>query len=103
MAVLATTTWKVHPGKMQDFIAHVTEAKNMIEHHGAKLRLMARTTGTDAPCHITAIETADWRAFGEHQAKMQGDPAWLAFLQKIGKEPAAVAIATGLSVEVPLG
>src|SRR5271166_6528547 len=103
MAVLATTTWKVHPGKMQDFIAHVTEAKKMIERHGAKLRLLARTTGTDAPCHVTAVEYADWNAFGEQQAKMQGDAQWMAFLQKIGKEPAAVAIATGLAVEVPLG
>ncbi len=105
MAVTATTTFKIQPGKMQEFIANVTAAKKIIERHGAKVRLLARTTGTDAPCHLTLIETADWRAYGELQAKLQSDSELQAFVQKLNatKEPSAVAIGTGLSVEVPLG
>jgi hypothetical protein len=105
MPVLATTIWKINPGKMQEFLANVTAAKKIIERHGGRVRLLAQRTGTNAPCHITVIESADWKAFGELQTRLDGDSEWQAFFQKIlaTKEPAADAIGTGLSVEVPVG
>lgn len=105
MAVLATTIWRIHPGKMQEFLANVSAAKKIIERHGGRVRLLAQTTGTNAPCQITVVESADWKAYGELQTRMESDSEWQAFFQKITatKEPAAEAIGTGLSVEVPLG
>ena len=106
MAVTATTTWKIRSGKAPDFVANVTTAKKILERLGARVRLLNRVIGTDAPCSIVVIESADWKAYGELQAKMQSDSEWQGFVAKViatNQNPSADIIGTGLAVDVPIG
>ena len=106
MAITATTIWKVRPGKTQDFLGNITSAKKILEKLGAKARLLAQGVGTNAPAFIFIIESADWKAYGDLQTKMQTDADWQGFLTKAvtaNTNPAADLIGTGLSSEVPLG
>ncbi len=105
MAVLTTTVWRVRPGKTPDFLANIAAAKKILDRLGAQVRLLTQAVGTNAPCSIFIIQSADWKAYGELQAKMQADSEWQGFFQKAiatNQNPAADLIGTGLSVEVPL-
>jgi hypothetical protein len=106
MAVLQTTVWRIRPGKTPDFVANITTAKKIVTRLGAEARLLTQAVGTNAPCSIFIIQTADWKAYGELQTKMAADSEWQGFFQKVvatNQNPAADLIGTGLSVEVPLG
>ena len=55
---------------------------------------------------IFIVESLDWKAYGDLQAKMQTDTEWQAFLAQAisnNANPAADLIGTGLSTDVPLG
>ncbi len=106
MAVLATTVWKVRAGKAQDYLANVASAKKILERLGGRARLVNQAIGTNAPCFIFIIESADWKAYGELQTKMQTDSEWQGFFSKAisnNANPSADLIGTGLSTDVPLG
>jgi hypothetical protein len=106
MAVLATTVWKVRPGKAQDFLANVSSAKKILERLGGKVRLVNQAVGTNAPAFIVIVESADWKAYGDLQTKMQTDSDWQTFFAKAianNANPAADLVGTGLSSDVPLG
>lgn len=105
MAVLATTAWRVRPGKTQDFLANAASARKILERLGGRGRLVNQAVGTNAPAMIFIVESPDWKAYGDLQAKMQTDPEWQGFLAKaIGNNvnPPADLIGTGLSTDVPL-
>jgi hypothetical protein len=106
MAVVQRATWKVRPGRTQDFLASVATAKKILERLGARVRVMNQVVGTNAPCTLVIIESADWKAFGERLEKMQSDSEWQAFFASaIGsnRDPSADLIDTALSADVPLG
>ena len=106
MAVVQRATWKVRPGKTQEFLANVATAKKILERLGAKVRVLNEVVGTDAPCTLVIIESPDWKAFGERLEKMQTDSEWQGFFAKAAlnnANPAADLIDTALSADVPLG
>lgn len=106
MAVLGTTVWRIRPGRTQDFLANVATAKRLLERLGGRVRAVNQVVGTNAPCTIVIVESADWKAYGELQAQMQTDSEWQSFFSKViasNRDPSADLIATGLSADVPLG
>ena len=106
MAVVQRATWKVRPGKTQEFLANVATAKKILERLGAKVRVLNEVVGTDAPCTLVVIESPDWKAFGERLEKMQTDSEWQGFFAKAAlnnANPAADLIDTALSADAPLG
>jgi hypothetical protein len=106
MAVLATSLWRVRPGKTQDFLANAASAKKILERLGGRGRLVNQAVGTNAPAMIFIVESLDWKAYGDLQAKMETDTEWQAFLAQAisnNANPAADLIGTGLSTDVPLG
>ncbi len=106
MAVLATTVWRVRPGKAQDFLANVASAKRILERLGGGVRVVNQAVGTNAPAFILIIESADWKAYGELQTKMQSDSEWQGFFAQAisnNTNPSAELIGTGLSSDVRLG
>jgi hypothetical protein len=106
MAVLATSLWRVRPGKTQEFLANAASAKKILERLGGRGRLVNQAVGTNAPAMIFIVESLDWKAYGDLQAKMQTDTEWQAFLAQAisnNANPAADLIGTGLSTDVPLG
>jgi hypothetical protein len=106
MAVIQRATWKVHPGRMQEFLANVATAKKILERLGARVRVLNQVVGTNAPCTLVVIESPDWKAFGERLEKMQTDSEWQSFFAKVvlnNANPVADLIDTALSADVPLG
>ncbi len=106
MAILATTVWKVRPGKTQDFLANVAAAKRILERLGGRVRLVNQVVGSLAPAMIVIVESADWKAYGEQQAKAQADSQWQEFFARVianNTNPSADLVATGLSTDMPLG
>jgi hypothetical protein len=106
MAVLTTTVWRMRPGKAQDFLANVASAKKILERLGGRVRVVNQAVGTYAPAFIFIIESADWKAYGELQTKMETDSEWQAFFARAilnNANPSADLIGTGLSTDVPLG
>jgi hypothetical protein len=106
MAILQTTMWRTRPGRVQDFMANVTTAKTILQRLGGRVRVVNQIVGSNAPSTIVIVESNDWKAYGELQAKMQADSEWQGFFTKaIGanRDPSADMVGTGLSVEVPIG
>lgn len=106
MPVLATTVWKVRPGKMQDFLANVASARKILERLGGRVRAVNQAIGTNAPCIIFVLESPDWKAYGDLQAKMETDSEWQKFFSKAvldNRDPSADLIGTGLSTDLPVG
>ena len=105
MAVLQSTVFRVRPGRVQGFMANVATGKKILERLGTKVRVVNQLVGSNAPCTAIIVESADWKAYGEFSAKRDSDSEWLAFITKIAnnREPEADQIATGLSVDVPVG
>ena len=66
-------------GKRQEFVGEIATAKRIIERLGARVRVLERQMGYNAPCILFITESSDWKAFGELQEKMQTDPELLAF------------------------
>jgi hypothetical protein len=104
MAIVQTVTWKIKAGSRREFLSEVATAKTAIERLGARVRVLDRQMGHNAPCILFMVESADWRAFGELQEKMQTDKDWLSFWSKAHVDnpnrPAEIidiALATDLS------
>jgi hypothetical protein len=106
MAVLQSSVFRVRPGKTQEFMANVATAKKIVERLGARVRVVNQVVGTNAPCTAFITESADWKAYGEFQAKSATDSEWQKFISKAildNRDPDADLIATGLSTDVPVG
>ena len=106
MAVVQRGTWKVRPGKTQEFLANVSTAKKILERLGARVRVLNQLVGANSPCVVVVIESPDWKAFGERLEKMQTDSEWQGFFAKAvasNSNPPADLIDTALSADLPLG
>jgi hypothetical protein len=82
MAILHTFTWKIKPGRRQEFLSEISAMKGFIERLGARVRILDRQMGHNAPCILFMMESTDWKAFAELQTKMQTDSELLAFWSK---------------------
>ncbi len=106
MAIVHTFTWKIKPGRRQEFLSEIVAMKRFIERLGARVRVLDRQMGYNAPCILFTMESSDWKAFGELQGKMQSDPELLAFWSKAHVDnpnrPAEVAD-IALAIDVPMG
>jgi hypothetical protein len=79
--------------------------QEILERLGVRGRLVNQAVGTNAPAMIFILESPDWKAYGDLQAKMQTDPEWQGFLAKAisnNVNPPADLLGTGLSTDVPL-
>ena len=67
------------------------------------MRVWNQMVGAEPGTAALVIETADWKAYGEYNAKLQDNREWQAFLKEINsaKEPNADIFRTLLHVEVP--
>jgi hypothetical protein len=103
--VIQSTVFRLRPGMAQGFMANVATGKKILERLGAKVRVVNQLVGSNAPCTAVIVESLDWKAYGEFSAKRDADSEWLAFIAKIvgNREPEADQIATGLSVDAPIG
>jgi hypothetical protein len=90
------------PGKIDAFISDVARARKIIASCGAKVRVWNQIVGAESGTTAVVIETADWKAYGEYNAKLEDNREWQAFLTEINsaKEPNAEIFRTLLNVEI---
>jgi hypothetical protein len=63
MAVVQRLTWKVRPGRTQEFLANAATGRKILERLGAKVRVLNEVVGRDAPCSLVVVESPNWKAF----------------------------------------
>jgi hypothetical protein len=105
MAVAQIFVLRPRPGRLQDFMKHVARVDRIVSRNGGKMRVWNTESGGEPGTVGVVVETTDWRAFGEYNAKMEADPEWRAFLSEISsqRDPAADMVRTQISVELPVG
>jgi hypothetical protein len=92
------------PWQDEGFLANAASAKKILERLGGRGRLVNQAIGTNAPAMVFIVESPDWKAYGDLQARMQTDKEWQAFFAQAisnNANPAADLIGTGLSTDVP--
>ena len=91
------------PGRVAAFMSDVARARKIIANCGGKVRVWNQVVGAEPGSTALVIETADWKAYGEYNARLQDDREWQAFLSEINsaKEPNADLFRTLLHVEIP--
>ena len=99
--VLLTYVARPRPGKTQSFLQECARATRIIERNGARVRFWSNACGTDLGTYTIAIETVDFREFGEYRSKIASDPDWLTFFAETqgSAEPTADFISSALYVE----
>jgi len=106
MGIVHTFTWKMKPGRRREFLNELATTKTLIERLGARVRVLDRQMGHNAPCIVFIMESSDWKAFGELQEKMETDPELLAFWSRAHVDnpdrPAEVAD-IALAIDLPEG
>lgn len=101
MAAMTLTAWKVTPGKQQEFLATIAEAKAIHERLGGRVRVwLATGAGPNAGNIWYVIEHDDLAAYASFTQQLQADPEWQtcwAGLQSA--DPCATLLGNSLATE----
>jgi hypothetical protein len=105
MAVAQIFVFRPRPGHFQDFMKDAVRADKLVRRAGGKMRAWNAAAGGEPGTIGIVIETADWKAFGEYNARLESDTEWQAFMAEINsrREPSADMVRTQISVELPIG
>ncbi len=77
MTVATVTQWSVTPGKLQEFMPNVAQAKKIHQRHGGQVRVLQNSFGGEFTGRISyVIEHADLAAFASFSHKLQADAEW---------------------------
>jgi hypothetical protein len=105
MAVASQTQWRVTPGKQQEFMTNITQAKKIHQRLGGKVRVFLNSFGgPDTGTLVYRIEHADMATFAAFSDRMQADPEWQQLWSSVQGQsgPVATMTANSLLVEMPL-
>ena len=102
MAVATVTTFQIRPGRNQEFMAQVAEARKLHERLGGRVRVwLATFAGPNAGQAIYVIEHADLAAYAGFSQKMEADPGWQAFAAKVfSADPTGALVGQSFVTEV---
>ena len=91
------------PGRFEAFMKDVARARKIMASCGGKVRVWNQLVGAESGSTAVVIETADWQAYGDYNAKLEENREWQAFMKEINsaKEPNADLFRTLLHVEIP--
>ena len=104
MAISQVFVWHPRPGRIADFMAIVRKADKIFRGLGATTRTLNRVFGGVPGSVVYVVETADWRAFGDFNAKLQADKAWLALIGDVNstEKTAGDLLSSAVYSEIPL-
>ena len=89
------------PGRLDDFISRLGEAKKIMERNGAKVSFHRMIAGSDDGV-LFVSEVADWDAYAKCAKKMEADKDWEALDRKSADDPVAQMASTGILQEFKL-
>ncbi len=105
MAIAQVFLWQPRPGRLADFMAIAKKADKIIRGLGATTRTHNQASGGVPNGVLYVIETADWKAFGDLNTKLQTDKAWQALVAEVNStnQPTGDMISSAVYSEIPLG
>jgi hypothetical protein len=105
MAIAAVLLFRPRPGRLSDFMKDVARAGKIVTRCGGEMRVWSSMYGGEPGTVGIVVETADWKAHGDYQAKVLADSEYLAFLAELNstRDPSADLLGTQVLQEVPVG
>ena len=102
MAVATVHTWRIHPGRLQDVLGNVSEARKVHERLGGRVRVWEAAIGGEPGSLTYVIEHDSMTAYGTFTDKLLTDTGWQSFLQRIlgGGDPGAELLSSSLFTEL---
>ena len=100
MSVTAVIVFRVHPGKLNEFLENQRTAKKLIEKAGGTHSLRRQVYGAQ-PGHFAVVaQYPDWQGLG----KVRSDPEFRQMLERVrdAANPAAEQVAASVFEDVAL-
>lgn len=105
MTVAWIGLFSVKPGRLQEFLSDVAEAKKIFDRHGAKnFRVFTAAIAGPNSNMVTAVsEYPSHEAWGKIYEALQADPAFQALFEKLmGPDSTSTFVSTSLLTELPV-
>lgn len=102
MAVVAVTSWRIHPGRGQDFLSTVSAAKKIHERLGGRVRVVQAGPGPRPLTVAYIIEVDDMVKYGEFVEKLNSDAEWQTLWTAAQSNPSAELVEQGIAQDLPL-
>ncbi len=105
MAIRNVSIFQVHPGRRQEFLKEVAEAKKILERLGVSFRAAETIVGgPNTGNFVVALEFNDMAAFAGFTQKAQADSEWQAFQAKLNgtSSPTRTLLSRSLLTDVQL-
>jgi hypothetical protein len=96
MAIARVTSVRVLPGRLDDFISRLGEAKKILEGHGSSVTFYRTLAGPEPNAVLIVASVDDWPQFAQVAAKVEADPAWQAFERQLANDPVAERLGTSM-------
>ncbi len=104
MAVINVTTWRIRPGRIQEFVTNASEARKIHERLGGRVRIWQAVAGGEPNTIGYGIEHDDLTSYGTFSDKLVADSEWQAFILRIQSQtdPGAELASSALYNEIPV-
>jgi hypothetical protein len=83
MAVATVHSFRIKPGRLQDVLSVVSEARKIHERLGGRVRVWQPAIGGEAGSVAYVIEHDDMTAYGAFTDKLLSDSEWQALTQRV--------------------
>ena len=101
MAVATVAIWRPIPGRFQDFVARVAQARKIHERLGGKVRVWQTQFGGTPMTLGYVIEHHDWVGFGKFGAAMESDSEWQQLTADYLADPSGELVQSSVISEPP--
>lgn len=105
-SVAQVSSWRVRPGRLNDFMGIAVRADKILRRLGAATRTLNNVAaGKDAGTVVYVVECPDMNAFASLQNRMETDKEWQALLGEVNSDrnPTADLVESELYTEVAVG
>ena len=96
MAISRVVSVRVLPGRLDDFISRLGEAKKILESHGSSVTFYRTLAGPQPDAVLIVSSVDDWPQFAEVSAKVQADATWQAFERQLANDPVVERLGTSM-------
>ena len=96
MTIARVVSVRVLPGRLDDFINRLGEAKKILESHGSNVTFYRTLAGPEPDAVLIVSTVDDWPQFAEVSAKVQADATWQAFERQLANDPVVERLGTSM-------
>ncbi len=98
MAVISVHIWRVKPGRLQEVLGYVAEARKIHERLGGRVRTWQPIIGGEPDTFSYVVQFEDIAAYGNFSSKLLADGEWQSFMQRVvgNADPSAELVSSSL-------